>query len=448
MDPRQKAPNPKGGGRSRRTLIRPALFPVANRFDAIDPGRRRGPPLNHFFMMHSTPLPNEYDPLVKESFGSAHETYEALRARCPVAHSDAYGGFWALTKHADVQRVLTDSATFITSVQNVVPKVAFSGRRPPLHFDPPEHTPYRAALNPLLSEEKIRRLEPDIRTCIRTELLKLLARGHGDICNEFASQFQVKVFSIWMNLPAELEAQLSEAGPAFINAVRSAESGLMKETSFVLYDMARTLVAMRKAEPMDPAQDPVSSFLAATSQGEPLPEDLVVGAIRQVLVVGIVAPMIMMGNIGIHLARDKALQRFLRAHPEKIPAAIEEFLRLYTPYRGFARTAREDVEIGGRHIAKDEAIAMIIASANRDEDVFACPAEFQLDRANIKDHLAFGRGAHFCAGAHLARRELQIALEELLTHTNDFDIEGDITMSPFPELGPSCVPMRFDVASF
>ncbi|MFM0037245.1 cytochrome P450 [Paraburkholderia strydomiana] len=335
---------------------------------------------------------------------------------------------------------------FITSVQNVVPKVAFSGRRPPLHFDPPEHTPYRAALNPLLSDDTIRRLEPDIRACIRTELSRLLARGRGDICNEFASQFQVRVFSLWMNLPADLEAQLSEAGPAFINAVRAAESGLMKETSYVLYDMARTLVAMRKAQPMDPAEDPVSSFLAATSQGQPLPEEMVIGAIRQVLVVGIVAPMIMMGNIGIHLARDKTLQRFLRAHPEKIPAAIEEFLRLYTPYRGFARTAREDVEIGGRSIAKDEAIAMIFASANRDEDVFACPAEFQLDRPNIRDHLAFGRGPHFCAGAHLARCELQIALEELLTHTDDFDVEGDITMSPFPELGPSCVPMRFDVA--
>jgi cytochrome P450 len=398
-------------------------------------------------MNHTSRSSDEYDPLVKESFGSAHETYEQLRARCPVAHSDAYGGFWALTKYADVQRVLADPGMFITSVQNVVPKVAFSGRRPPLHFDPPEHTPYRAALNPLLSDDKIRRLEPDIRTCIRRELLPLLARGHGDICNEFASQFQVKVFSLWMNLPADLEAQLSEAGPAFIKAVRAAEAGLMKETSFALYDMARTLVAMRKAQPMDPAEDPVSSFLAATREGQPLPEDMVVGAIRQVLVVGIVAPMIMMGNIGIHLARDKALQRYLRTHPDRIPAAIEEFLRLYTPYRGFARTAREDVEIGGRTIARDEPIAMIIASANRDEDVFACPAEFQLDRPNIKDHLAFGRGPHFCAGAHLARCELQIALEELLTHTDDFDVEGDIMMSPFPELGPSCVPMRFDVAN-
>lgn len=385
----------------------------------------------------------DYNPLVDEGFDTAHREYARLRGSCPVAHSDAYGGFWALTKYRDVQRVFSDPGMFITSVQNVVPKVAFSGRRPPLHFDPPEHTPYRAALNPLLSEEKIRQLAPTIRECIRAVLLPLLERGQGDVCGDFASIFQVKVFSIWMNLPPDLEAQLAEAGPAFVRAVESAQPERMKETSLVLYDMARRLVAMRQAEPMDPASDPVSSFLAATTNGEPLPADLVVGAIRQVLVVGIVAPMILIGSMVIHLSRDKQLQRELRANPDRVPAAVEEFLRLYTPYRGFARTAREDVEIGGRCIRKDEAIALIMASANRDEEVFPNPDQFELDRPNIREHLAFGRGPHYCAGAALARIELQIALEELLRHTSDFEIDGRIEMSPFPELGPWYVPVRF-----
>lgn len=385
----------------------------------------------------------DYNPLVKEDFDTAHREYARLRRSCPVAHSDAYGGFWALTKYADVQRVLSDPAMFITSVQNVVPKVAFSGRRPPLHFDPPEHTPYRAALNPLLSEEKIRALAPMIRACIRAELLPLLARGHADVCGEFASIFQVKVFSMWMKLPPELEAQLAQAGPAFVKAVQAAEPDKMKETSLVLYDMARQLVALRQAAPMDAAHDPVSAFLATRTGGEPLPPDMVVGAIRQVLVVGIVAPMVMIGNMAIHLARDKALQRGLRDAPDRIPAAVEEFLRLYTPYRGFARTARADVEFGGRTIHKDQPIALIMASANRDEDVFPDSGRFVLDRPNIREHLAFGRGPHYCAGAALARLELQIALEELLRNTSDFDLDGEIRMSPFPELGPWYAPLRF-----
>jgi cytochrome P450 len=157
--------------------------------------------------------------------------------------------------------------------------------------------------------------------------------------------------------------------------------------------------------------------------------------------------MIMIGNMAIHLARDKQLQAQLRASPELIPAAVEEFLRLYTPYRGFARTARKDVVIGGRTILKDEAIALIMASANRDESVFPNPDEFDLNRPNIRDHLAFGRGPHYCAGTALARQELQIALDELLKNTTDFDLDGEILMSPFPELGPWFVPMCFSVAS-
>ena len=398
-------------------------------------------------MDRTEPLPEDYNPLVKEDFDTARTEYARLRGTCPVAHSDAYGGFWALTKYEDVQRVFADPAMFITSVQNVVPKVAFSGRRPPLHFDPPEHTPYRSALNPLLSDEKIGLLAPTIRSCIRDQLLPLLARGRGDICGEFASIFQVKVFAIWMNLPAELEAQLAEAGPAFVKAVESADPERMKETSLVLYDMARSLVALRKATPMDAAVDPVSAFLAVRHQGAPLPDEMVVGAIRQVLVVGIVAPMIMIGNMVIHLARDKAMQQQLRAHPEQIPAAVEEFLRLYTPYRGFARTARADVEIGGRTILKDEAIALIMASANRDESVFPNPDAFELNRPNIRDHLAFGRGPHYCAGSALARQELQIALDELLKNTSDFELDGEILMSPFPELGPWFVPVTLSGAA-
>jgi cytochrome P450 len=84
-----------------------------------------------------------------------------------------------------------------------------------------------------------------------------------------------------------------------------------------------------------------------------------------------------------------------------------------------------------------------MASANRDESVFPDPDQFQLNRPNIREHLAFGRGPHYCAGTALARRELQVALDELLKHTADFDIDGEILMSPFPELGPWYVPVKF-----
>ncbi len=388
----------------------------------------------------------DFDPLQPETFDSAHAQYAGLRARCPVAHTDAYGGFWALARHADVAAVLADPATYVTSVQNVVPKVAFTGRRPPLHFDPPEHTPYRAVLNPLLAPERITRLEPAVRAYAAETLAPLLAAGRGDACQDYAAKVPVRVFGRWMQLPAELEDELHEAGPAFVRAVEAAQHDAMKETSFVLYGMARRLLELRRREPLDPTIDPTSAMLAARIDGHPLDDEMIVGMVRQVLVVGIVAPLVVMGSVAVHLARDPALQQRLRDEPSLLPQAIEEFLRLYTPYRGFARTATRDVEIGGRRIAKDEPIALLYASANRDEALFADGASFVLDRPNLREHLAFGRGPHYCAGAALARIELRVMLHELLARTRAFDLDGPVRMSPFPEIGPSSVPLRLSAA--
>jgi cytochrome P450 len=385
---------------------------------------------------------SDFDPLKPETFDSAHADYALLRAKCPVAHTNAYGGFWALSKHEDVVRTLHEPHVFVTSVQNVVPRVAFTGRRPPLHLDPPEHTPYRAILNPLLTQERVSALEPDIRKFTKSFLQDFINAAGGDVCESYAGLVPVKVFGHWMQLPENLEQQLGQAGPAFVKAVQSAEYESMKITSMALYDMARSLIKLRRQTPLDPSTDPTSAMLAARINDMPIPEEMVVGMVRQVLVVGIVAPMVMIGSIVVHLSRDTKLQNDLRLHPERIPAAIEEFLRLYTPYRGFARTAIEPVSFKGRKILPGEPIALLYASANRDEEVFKNSDQFHLNRENIKEHLAFGRGAHYCAGASLARLELQIMLEELLAGTKSFEVNGKIAMTPFPEIGPWRVPIK------
>ena len=290
-------------------------------------------------------MPCTFDPTQPETFDSAHVDYARLRAECPVPHSDAWGGFWALMKHADVEAAALDHATFVTSKQNVVPKVAFTGRRPPLHLDPPEHTPYRRALAPLLSSKAVAQLEPVIRTICRDLLSAMARRGGGDICTDFSAQMPVAVFAHWMNLPAPAIASLTEIGRRYNIAVQADDIEAVKENSLLLYEMARDVVADRKANPMPIERDAASALLAATLDGEPLPQDMIVGTIRQVLVVGLIAPSVLVGSMAVHLARDRALQDRLRAEPALIPAAVDEFLRLYTPYRGFARTAVRDVTV-------------------------------------------------------------------------------------------------------
>jgi cytochrome P450 len=391
----------------------------------------------------SAPDGQDFDPLIPETFDSPYPVYAQLRAQCPVAHSNAWGGFWGLASYQDVLRVLAEPEVFITSRQNVVPKLAFTGRRPPLHLDPPEHTPYRRALNPLLKPERIAALEPAIRRTAASLLMPLVERGGGDICVDYSSHLTIRVFAEWMNVPEELVPDLQQVGRAYNIAVQSADGEMVRETSLKLYDLARTMIESRRREPRDPATDPTAALLAARVDGQPFADEMILGTIRQVLVVGIIAPTVVVGSICVHLARHPELQQQLRADASLLPRAIEELLRLYTPYRGFARTANRDVEFHGRTIREGEPIALLYASANRDEAVFENPDEFVLNRPNIADHLAFGMGPHVCLGVPLARLELRVAIEELLKCTRGFELAGEIKPTRFPEIGALSVPLRF-----
>ncbi|MEG3143060.1 cytochrome P450 [Sphingomonas sp. RT2P30] len=390
---------------------------------------------------------HDFNPLAPETFDSANAEYGRLRSTCPVAHSDAWGGFWALMKHDDVAAAAADWETFITSQQNVIPKVAFTGRRPPLHLDPPEHTPYRRALAPLLSPKRIDRLEPVIRQICRDLLTRMVAAGGGDICADYSAHMPIAVFAHWMNLPADAITALTEVGRRYNIAVQSNDVESTKETSLLLYAMARDVVRDRRENPLPVDEDATSALLAVRVDGEPLPEEMIIGTIRQVLVVGLIAPTVMIGSIAVHLARDRELQRTLRDDPSLVPAAVDEFLRLYTPYRGFARTAVRDVTIRGRTIPAGEPIALVYASANRDADVFEDPDSFRIDRPNMKDSLAFGRGPHMCVGAALGRIELIVAVEELLAATQGFALTAEPTPTRFPEIGALSVPVAFETAA-
>lgn len=217
----------------------------------------------------------------------------------------------------------------------------------------------------------------------------------------------------------------------------------VRRGSRLLCAIAEDVIAARRAEGTDPEHDLTAALLAARPGGRPLPPDMVLGCVRQLLVTGLVAPSVFIGTMLAHLAEHEELQALLRAQPERIPAAVEEYLRLFTPYRGMSRTARRDVVIGGRLIRADEPIALVYTSANRDEAVFPAGEEFVLDRPNLRAAIPFGADVHACPGAPLARMMLVMTLEELLARTSGFAVAGEITMARWAEWGTRSVPMRF-----
>ncbi|WP_392668685.1 cytochrome P450 [Streptomyces sp. LN785] len=379
--------------------------------------------------------PDDFDPTDGNAPDHVHAMYRRLRAECPVAHSSSYGGFWALTRYQEVRAAALDDRTFISSVKAVVPSDPRGLRRPPLNFDAPAHTPYRRALERTLQRDRLQRLMPRLRRHAGKELQPMLDRGHGDIAQEFGTRFPAWTTTEWLNLTPDVAPLLAETSARWVQAWRSQNKDVVNSTSQKLYEMARELVADRRRNPRPVDEDPASSLLSEHIDGVPLDPEHVVGALRQSLVVGMVAPPIILGSIAVHLADDPQLQQRLRSRPESIPDALEEFLRLYAPYRGFARTPSEPVEILGRIIRPEEPVTLAYASANRDAAVFDDPDTFRIDRANIAGHLAFGRGRHRCPGAPMARTMLRIALEELLSRTTSFTAFGKREGARMPELG-------------
>jgi cytochrome P450 len=184
-----------------------------------------------------------------------------------------------------------------------------------------------------------------------------------------------------------------------------------------------------------------SSLLAMRIDGQAVSDDLMQGALRQLLVAGHVAVTMALGSVARHLALHPELQAELRADRERIPAAIEELLRLYAPNQAFCRTANRTVELHGQTIPPRVPIVVLYPSANRDELVFEAPDEFRWDRP-VK-HLAFGNGVHKCPGEGLARMQLRIFAEELLTRTAQVEIDGTVEFAQWPEYGPKSLPLRF-----
>jgi cytochrome P450 len=196
-------------------------------------------------------------------------------------------------------------------------------------------------------------------------LTPMLQRGTGDIAQEFGALFPAWVTTEWLNLDPELAPDLAETAARWVRAWRLQDRDVVNAMSERMYAMARALVADRRDHPRPVEEDPASSLLAERVDGEPLEEEQIVGALRQSLVVGVVAPPIVIGSIATHLGTDPQLQERLRAEPGLIPAALEEFLRLYAPYRGFARTVTRPTVVLGREILPGEPVTLTYASANR-----------------------------------------------------------------------------------
>jgi cytochrome P450 len=387
----------------------------------------------------------DFDPLDEAFTRNPHPVWAELRERCPVARG-ARWGFWALTKYQDVKLASRRPGAFTSSEGITVPRNPVSGRRAPLHFDPPEHPRYRRPLNAVLSAKRVATLEPAMRDTAASLVSKLVEGGGGDAVTGLSSPLAGLIFGMFIGISPEAARDLNEHSERFESAQFHQRPEIAEEENLYLYGVFRELVASRRAAPLDPHEDIVSALLEVRVDGRVLDDEFIAGSIRQLLIAAHVAPSAAIASAIRHLADDPALQDQLRRQPDLIPSACDELFRLYTPNQGFARTATRTTKVRGQQIEAGEQVALVLTSANRDPDVFSEPDRFILGRSP-NPHIAFGWGSHKCAGKHVAEAEMRLALEELLAATSHFEVAGEVAPVYWPLYGPESLPVRCEAHS-
>ena len=373
--------------------------------------------------------------------------WDELRATCPVAHSDRYGGTWLPVSHEDVAAVAYDTEHF-TSRSVVVSELrpgpddlpAPIGLAPPITSDPPFHAMARRLLLPAFSPKRIAALEPFTRQLCGELLDAVAARKEFDAAVEYAQHIPLRVIVRMLGFPQE-DADVFRR---FIRMVledvgQSAEERQAQVDDGELDDYMNA----RIAEHLDNPQDDLTTFLLdAELDGNKLAPDHVRGTMVLLMIAGIDTTWSAIGASLWHLAQNPADRRRLAAEPDLMATAIEELLRAYAPVT-MARLVAEDFEFKGRPMREGDWLLLSFPAANRDPGFFPDADKVQIDRAENR-HAAFGLGIHRCIGSNLARMELRVALEEWVKRYPDFELADptEVTWSAGQVRGPRSIPVR------
>lgn len=350
--------------------------------------------------------PAEWDPQAPDVRANQIAAYDAMRRRCPVAHSDHLR--WSVFRHAETLRVLEDAETFSSAVSRH-PSV-------PNGMDPPEHTAFRRIIEPYFGPRPMAAFEPECRAIAAGLVRELPAGAPVDVVAALAQPYALRAQCDFMGWPAELHQPLREWVRRNHRATRAKDRAASAAVAREFDGHVRGLLATRRAAGAGAPDDVTTRLMRETIHGRPLSDPELVSIIRN-WTVGELGTLAAAVGIIVHfLALREDVQTLLRTRPELLDRAIDEILRIDPPLIANRRITTRAVELGGRALAAGARISLLWAAANRDEAVFGDPDEFRLDR-DPAANLLYGAGIHVCPGAPLARMELRLVTAELLSHT-------------------------------
>jgi cytochrome P450 len=366
-----------------------------------------------------------------------------MRDEHPVARSDEHGGFWVITRHADVLRVAQDWQTFSSAHGVSIPDTASTVVAIPEHIDPPLQKSYRQVINAHFTPQAVARFEAPARDLVNRLIDGFVEAGTCDFMTAFARPFPgLAFFELVLNAPAGSVGPLNETVMAATNPKNPERGAAWAE----LNAWIAAFVDDRRALPA--RGDVVDSILGARIDGRPITEAEIVGMVQLLILGGLDTTAGALGAFMIRFAQEPEIPAALRRDPGTVDRAVEELLRLDGPFIAIARTAMVDVELDGHTIRAGDKVLVYWASANRDEAEFACPHAFDVARTRNR-HLAFGAGPHRCAGSNLARMNLRVAVTELVRRLDDIRLAPGAEPIPFHSVlnrVPLTVPITFAAA--
>ena len=376
--------------------------------------------------------------------GVPHEALAAIRSHDPVhwhPWPGTRGGFWLLSKHADVVAVGKDPALFSSQVGHIALEDrepdALAARQSLIETDPPPHTRLRKLVSYAFTRSKVREYEDYTRKIVRDLLDKAIAQGEFDWVTEISEPVPITVLISILGLPQqdapmliELTSEMAAAtDPDYRPDTEKYPTDIDPRllpfgtpAAYYVYEYGRKIGEERRRNPTD---DLVSRLVHAEVDGERLDDteysnffELFIFAGNETTRTGISQGILALMQHPEEFAR-------LDADHTLIPTAVDEILRYGTPIIYFRRTATRDTEIRGVPIQAGDRVALWYVSANFDEEVFEDPLCFDVGR-EPNQHVTFGRGGpHFCLGSFLARLEIRILLEEILARNVRFELTGD-----------------------
>jgi cytochrome P450 len=353
--------------------------------------------------------------------------FRRLREEAPLYYNGKHD-FYAVSRAADAERVLTDWTTFSSARGGILEFIKSGIEMPPgtlIFEDPPAHDLHRKLLAPIFSPRRIRELEPKVRDYAIRCLDPLVGRDRFDLIEALGLEMPMRVIGMLLGIPEADQEAIREQGNS---RLKTEDGGQMDVSDGVIMsvDAFGDYLDWRVRNPSD---DVMTELINAEFEDEngvtrTLTRDEIITYVTVLAGAGNETTGRLIGWMGSTLARHPQARAELAADPSLIPNAVEETLRLEPPGPFNARYVTQDAEFHGQTVPAGSALMILLGAANRDPERYPDPDTFDIHRkAGL--HLTFLIGPHYCLGSALARLEGSIALEELLKRWPRWDVDWD-----------------------